>query len=383
MAFFLFLLSGIFAFFVIHPFITYPLSLLFLHRKKILYNNDEKNFSFAICMCAYNEEAVIKEKAENLLLLKKSIPNLKVFIYVDCASDKTAEILSKYADDFFIHVSPKRHGKTHGMNLLVKQTNAEIIVFTDANVMIDESSMSSLEKYFTDPKVGCVCGHLKYINADDGTTAATGSLYWKIEEKIKQMESDTGSVMGADGSIFAIRRSLHTPPPDDIIDDMFVSFSILCDGYRIVRAPDVIAFEKSVTSSSEEFNRKVRISCQAFNVHRLLWDKIKTLDSVNLYKYISHKLLRWFGFFWIVLSAFCFLSGLILAGLNTWAFYLSVSCVAIFGIGYLYKIKPMPQIVDIFSSYIATSYGVWKSIAGERFQTWSPAQSIRRKDSFK
>jgi cellulose synthase/poly-beta-1,6-N-acetylglucosamine synthase-like glycosyltransferase len=277
-------------------------------------------------------------------------------------------------------VSGERHGKTYGMNLLVSRATASVVVFTDANVMLDIPSFANLSNYFSDPEIGCVCGHLKYINADDGVTAATGSLYWRIEEVIKQAESDTGSVMGADGSIFAIRRALHVPPPADIIDDMFVSFSILCNGHRVVRAPDVIAYEESVTAPKEEFARKIRISCQAFNVHRLLWRRLKDMDSLNLYKYVSHKLLRWFGMAFIVLGLFFFLVSLIMADMNGLAFFLSFMIVATLWAGTVYQIPVIPQVIDILMSYMATIMGLWRSVCGDRFQTWSPAQSIRQKD---
>ena len=377
MAVFFFFMSAFFGLAVIHPFVTYPLSLRFFAKRPIQFQTLESPLTYAICVCAYNEESIINEKAQNLIALKKQNPSLEILIYVDCASDKTADILEQYKNDFFIHVSKERHGKTYGMNLLVEKSKADVIIFTDANVMVDPHSIQNLEKYFSDPDVGCVCGHLKYINAQDGATAATGSFYWVIEEAIKQIESDTGSVMGADGSIFAIRRSLHTPPPIDIIDDMFVSFSILCNGHRIVRAPDVMAFEKSVTSSTEEFKRKVRISCQAFNVHRLLWPKLKTLNTVDLYKYVSHKLIRWFGFVWISLSVFFFILFLIFSGLSFLVFVLCVLGLNLFWCGHFYKISFILKIIDILASYFATLKGIWKSMLGERFQTWSPAQSIR------
>ncbi len=377
---FLFLFMSVLCFIaVVHPFATYPLTLGLVKKRPIKFGTQPAPKTYAICMCAYNEEAVIEEKAQNLLALKQQHPNLAVYIYVDCASDNTAKILEKYSSDFDIHVASRRHGKTYGMNLLVSKAQADIIVFTDANVMLDPSSITALGQYFTDPEVGCVCGHLQYINADEGVTASTGSLYWKIEEMIKQLESDTGSIMGADGSIFAIRRDLHTAPPADIIDDMFVSMSILCDGYRIVRAQDVLAYEKSVTSSKEEFKRKVRISCQSFNVHKLLWTRLKKLNALDLYKYVSHKLLRWFGIAFIVACVFFFLLSLIFAGLNGFAFFLSILMIAFFWVGSWYNVKPVAQILDILSAYTATGLGLWKSMCGERFQTWSPAQSIRGK----
>lgn len=363
-----------------HPFLTYPLSLALLAKKirRPIVAAAGDAPTYAICVCAYNEEGVIEAKAQNLLALKREIPGLEVFIYVDCASDRTAEILSAYKNDFDIHVATERHGKTFGMNLLLKKVTASIVIFSDANVMLDVPSIPRLGHYFADPQVGCVCGHLIYVNDVDTKTAVNGSLYWKLEEKIKQLESDTGSLMGADGSIFAIRRSLHVPPPADMIDDMFVSFNILCKGYRIVRAADVIAYEKSVTVAHEEFRRKVRIACQAFNVHRALWPQLRELPALDLYKYVSHKLLRWFTMLWLVLSAFFFVAALVSAGLSVLAVILLAAGAGLLWLGAKKEVPLLSQITDILYAFSGAGMGVWKSIRGERFQTWAPANSIRK-----
>jgi len=382
MAVLLFLLSLVFAALALHPFVTYPLSLKLLrsrYSKPLIPDPSAAPLRFAVCMCAYNERNVIEAKAENLMALKKAVPGLEVFIYIDAASDGTAEALQPWAGEFVIHNSPERHGKTYGMNLLVSKATADIIIFTDANVMLDTGSIPALARYFSDSQVGCVCGHLIYTNGEDASseTAANGSLYWRLEEGIKQLESETGSLMGADGSIFAIRRSLHHPPPPDIIDDMYVSFSILCDGYRIVRAPDVKAYEESVTVAKEEFRRKIRIACQAFNVHRLMWPRLRQLSGWDFYKYVSHKLIRWFVLYWLVLSGLFFLASLAVAGWGLLALVLPVLGAVVLALGYRFGIKPFPQIVDIFYAFAGAALGVWRSIRGDRFQTWSPAQSVR------
>lgn len=383
MSLLLFTLSLLFLGLALHPFVTYPLSLRVLRgrfARPLQPVVAEKPLTYAACVCAYNEAGVIAAKAENLMALKRAIPGLEIFIYVDAASDGTADILQAWAQEFTLYVSPERHGKSYGMNLLVGMAKADIIIFSDANVMLDVPSIPALARYFADPEVGCVCGNLFYVNGDDtaGQTASNGSLYWRLEEYIKQLEHETGSVMGAHGSIFAIRRRLHCPPPVDIIDDMFVSFSILCGGSRIVRAPDVVAYEKSVTVAREEFRRKVRIACQAFNVHRLMWPQLKKLPPLDLYKYVSHKLIRWFVLYWLGLSALFFIAGLVVAG---WG-WLAVLLPLLGGVGLVlgnrYNIKPVPQLVDILYAFAGTALGVWRSVMGDRFQTWSPAQSVRK-----
>jgi len=380
MALVMFIFSGLFLLIAVHPFIIYPATLYLMRpwlrvRRPTL--SATSGQSFAVCVCAYNEEAVIAQKAENLIALKKIFPNIEIRIYVDAATDSTTEILENYKNDIDVYVSPHRYGKTHGMNLLVSKTQASIVVFTDANVMMDVESMRNLPAYFADPGVGCVCGHLKYVNEDETITAKTGSLYWRLEEFIKKLESDTGSVMGADGAIFAIRRGLHNPPPDDIIDDMFVSFSILCDGYRIVRAPDVIAYEKSAASSREEFGRKTRIACQAFNVHRLLWPRLRNLETFDLYKYLFHKFIRWFIIYWLALAAIFFEAGMIMAGAGIIGIAVMALGIGVLCAGAFRQLSLITPLVDILGAFLATGLGVWRSVLGEHFQTWSPASSTR------
>jgi len=382
MALFFFLLAILFGILAIYPFVLYPLSLYVLRQrmaKPLGTQAAAQPLTYAICMCAYNERACIVQKADNLRALQQAMPGLEVLIYIDAASDGTAEALEPYKDQFKIHVSPERHGKTYGMNLLVGMAQADIILFTDANVMLDVKSVAALANYYADPEVGCVCGHLIYTNGEGSTeTANNGSLYWRLEEFIKQLESETGSLMGADGSIFSIRRKLHHAPPADIIDDMYVSFSILCDGYRLVRAPDVIAYEESVTIAKEEFRRKVRIACQAFNVHRLMWPRLRQLDAFNLYKYVAHKLLRWFVLYWIALSVVSFLIFLVAAGFAWLAALLLIAVPVLTYVAVKSRIGPVVQLVDIFYAFAATALGVWRSVRGDRFQTWTPAQSIRK-----
>lgn len=364
----------------LHPFITYPLSLLVLKAlrgRPVARPRQAEPLSFAICMCAYNEEAVIEDKVLNLLQLRDREPDLQIYIYVDAASDGTAEILRKYENLIHLHVSPERHGKTYGMNLLSLQAEADILVFTDANVMLDLHCLTDLKRHFADPQLGCVCGNLNYTNGSVSVTASTGSLYWRFEEAIKRLEADTGSTIGADGSMFAVRRALRRVPPDHIIDDMYVSLMVLVEGHRVIQARDVRAYEESVPHSGEEFGRKVRIACQAFNVHRLIWPRLRKLDLLTRYKYVSHKLLRWVSIYFMAIAAVAFLAALLSAGFYTLTFSLVVLAVLCAWLGHRWSIKPFAQGVDLLTALAGTGLGVWRSIRGERFQTWTPANSIR------
>jgi cellulose synthase/poly-beta-1,6-N-acetylglucosamine synthase-like glycosyltransferase len=365
-----------------HPFVTYPLSLLLLRgrrqRPQPAMPAPRPNPSFAVCMCAYNEERVIEQKITNLLQLRVREPGLQILVYVDASSDRTAEILRQYRDVIELHVATERHGKTHGMNLLAARASADVLVFTDANVMLDLNCLEELRGHFADPTVGCVCGNLTYVNAHESVTAASGSLYWRFEEALKRMESRSGSMMGADGSIFAVRRELRRPPPDHIIDDMYVSLMVLIAGFRVIQARDVKAYEQSVSSAGEEFSRKVRIACQAFNVHRLVWPQLRRLDALTRYKYMSHKFLRWLCIYFLAGAALFYLAALVSAGLAGLAGAAIALAALAAVLGSRWSIKPFAQIVDLLTALAGAGIGVWRSLRGERFQTWQPASSVRK-----
>ena len=376
-------LSIVFFIFAIHPFVTYPLTLWvakrFFYRVSVNEKPPLHASSMALCFCAYNEEAILDDKIENLKAIKQQNPSLQIYVYADACTDRTAEILKQHAELLTLEISNKRTGKTAGMNKLVSMIQSDIIVFTDANVLLDPNTIGKIPNYFTDPEVGCVCGHLKYIN-DESSTAEVGSAYWRLEETIKQLEHDTGSVMGADGSIFAIRRNLHQPVPNDIIDDMYLSLRILCDGYRIVRGGDIGAFEKSASSSKDEFARKIRIACQAVNVHRLLWPHLKQLGWWNLYKYISHKFIRWLCVFWLLSASFCLTAWLIITDLSFAAVIIWLSIISASALARLPNVKPLTKFMDLFMAFAATGIGVIHSVRGETFQTWEPSSSVRSND---
>jgi cellulose synthase/poly-beta-1,6-N-acetylglucosamine synthase-like glycosyltransferase len=373
-------LSVLFFLLSLHPFVTYPLSLLALRRSGAgavaRQAGQGTDLTFAICVCAYNEEHTIAAKAENMIAVAKSVPHCELFVYVDGSSDRTVDKLAQYGDAINVVVGEIRRGKSHGMNVLVDRCKADVIVFTDANVHLDAGVLLHLAPWFADPSIGCVCGHLIYSNPDDSPMANSGSLYWRIEEQIKQLESDTYNVIGADGSLFAIRRSAHHLVPDDIIDDFYLSMKILISGLRVVREPKALAFEKSATSTYDEFRRKIRIACQAFNVHRLIWREIRQ-NPMLAYCYVSHRLLKWTIGYNLVAAGVFLLAALFIAfpPVNVVAAVFAI----LLGFCALLALRNglALRIFAMLLSFAGAAWGVWRSIRGDRFQTWTPTPSAR------
>jgi cellulose synthase/poly-beta-1,6-N-acetylglucosamine synthase-like glycosyltransferase len=375
-------LCGLCALAVVYPYAIYPLILARLPQRPLRpvapVPGKTPPLRLSLAFCAYNEAAVLPAKIENLQRLRKAEPALEILAYSDGSSDATADLLRAEESWLRVFASDERHGKSHGMNTLVQAAAGDVVVFTDANVMVDPAALAALQRSFADPAVGCVCGHLVYTNPDEGATAAVGSFYWRLEERIKALESRSGSTMGADGSIFAVRRRLYRPVPPDIIDDMFVSLSILCDGYRVVRDESVVAYERTATDSGDEFRRKVRIACQAFNCHRLLRPRLRQMAPLDRFKYASHKVVRWFGIYFLALGALAAVLWLLLQGLGLLALAGVVAAAALYGAGRAGVPRALAKVVEILRAMAATGIGLVKSRRGERFQTWELPTSSRR-----
>jgi cellulose synthase/poly-beta-1,6-N-acetylglucosamine synthase-like glycosyltransferase len=334
--------------------------------------------TFAICLCVYNERAVIREKMEDMLRLREAAGGaLDILVYVDAATDGTTEILETYRDRIDLHVSPERHGKTYGMNLLVGRTEAGIVMFTDANVLIDSSAVAVLRRYFADPEIGCVCSSLTYVNTDSSATATVGGAYWRLNEWTKALETATGSVLGADGSLFAIRRRLHRNVPNGMFDDIYVSLGVLLQGYRTVRAPELLAFEAHSTDARDEYRRKIRIACECMHVHFALWPELRRLDGWHLYKYVAHRLLRWLGGYFLALAALQLLVALgLFLGLS-WTLGLLAAGGLAFWLMLWLRIGIAGQLLNVLLAFAGTSVGVWQAWRGERAVTWESPQSAR------
>lgn len=257
------------SFLLVYPYVGYPLILSRMPERRVNSGLREagSGANYSIVFCAYNEAATIAAKIENLRELRTRYPELHVLAYDDNSSDGTPETIESTAPWIRLVRGTERKGKAHGMKCLVGLVDTEFIVFSDANVMVDGGALDCLERYYADPLVGGVCGTLRYRDASASATAATGGMYWRLEERLKDRESRVGSVMGADGSIFSVRKKLYPEYPDTVQDDFVVSMEVVFRGYRLIKANDVIAYERLVKDSADELLRKVRIATRAYHSH--------------------------------------------------------------------------------------------------------------------
>jgi biofilm PGA synthesis N-glycosyltransferase PgaC len=253
----------------------------------------------ALIIPAYNEAAVIPAKLANCRALDYPHDRLRLVFVSDGSTDGTPELLAAQADVTVLH-DPQRQGKPAAMNraaAFVQQTLAcPILVFSDANAMLNPAAIRHLARHFADPAVGCVAGEKRVRAADADQAAGAGeSLYWRYESTVKRWEAQVGSVMGAAGELFAVRADCYLPiPPDAGVDDFELSFRIAMMGKRLAYAPDAYALEAGSANSAEEWKRKVRIAAGGVQAMRRLLPLLNPLRYGLLsFQYISHRVLRW------------------------------------------------------------------------------------------
>jgi cellulose synthase/poly-beta-1,6-N-acetylglucosamine synthase-like glycosyltransferase len=356
----------------LYPYLLYPLVLRGFSRSAV--NLAPVQMSISLLFAAYNEVEALPAKLDNLRDLKRARPDIEILVYDDGSTDGTTEQLESVPELVTLHRGRGRSGKASGMKRLAAAAHGDILVFTDANVLLAPDALDRLLPYYADNEVGGVCGTLIYLSDAESVTSHVGSLYWRLDERLRTAESETGNVMGADGSIFSIRRALYPSFPDTVLDDLTVSMSVIFARKRLIKAPDVIAYERSVAERQEEFRRKIRIGARAFHTHRFLRPQLRMMSARDRFKYGSHKLVRWFGG---VFLASGMISGLAAVALfsPTAAGVLILVGLTTLGASQLFKIPLVGKATEIALATFATLIGVVQAMRGRTFTTWAPAKS--------
>lgn len=355
------------------PFLFYPLVL------RALPTQPERPVagptpSASLLFCAYNEADAMPEKLANLAMLKRQHPSLELLAFDDGSSDGTGDLIAAQGDLVTLIRGPGRSGKAHGMKQLAARARGDILIFTDANVLLDPEAIDNLLARYADPDIGGVLGSLHYVGQDESATASVGSLYWRIEERLKDEESRTGNVLGADGSIFSIRRSLYPDFPDSVLDDLTVSMAVVFAGKRLVKAKDVIARERLVTARKDEYRRKVRIAARAWHTHSHLRPQLRRMAAIDRFKYASRKIVRWFGGLFILTGAIA--AGALALRISPMLYLIGALVVAlVIWRGIRARSGPFAALVDVLIAYAATLQGVAKAMTGRTVTIWNPAKS--------
>lgn len=330
-----------------------------------------------LVVSAYNEAAVIDEKIRNSLALDYPPEKLEVLVISDASDDGTDDIVRGTADPRVrLLRMDERGGKTLGLNAAAKQATGEIIVFSDANAMYRADAIRRLVRNFSDPAVGAVVGESTYGDAIGGADEDE-SLYWRYEVAIKRLESAVGSVVGGDGAIYAIRRTLYQPMRADALSDFVNPLQIVRAGHRCVYEPQAVSVEDGAGDFDREFRRKVRIVNRAWRATMSLRGLLNPFRyGFFTLQFFSHKLLRWLVPAFLLL---CLLSNALLLQLHP--FYMMTFAVQLLfyllaGLGHLQRLQgELPRVLALPYYFVmvnlASARGILEAYRGKTYTTWT------------
>lgn len=277
--------------------LLYLVKVLFFKKKNTI---QSKNPALTVLIAAYNEADWIEEKLHNTLSLDYPADLLQIIVITDGSTDETFQRAKAYAASSAIQIQvlhePERRGKLAAIERVMPLVKTPVVVFTDANTTLNPQALQNLVKHYADPKIGAVAGEkrIHIANKDEASSAGEG-LYWRYESLLKKWDAELYSAVGAAGELFSIRTELfENIPADTLIEDFYLTMTVLRKGYRIGYASDAYAIEGASASVGEELKRKIRIAAGGLQASWRLRDLLNPFHyGIFSWQFFSHKILRW------------------------------------------------------------------------------------------
>jgi cellulose synthase/poly-beta-1,6-N-acetylglucosamine synthase-like glycosyltransferase len=368
------------AFIILYCFIGFP---LLLAIRSILFPSPKIKTQpgyfpmITVIIAAYNEAESIISKLENVLASQYPHDQLEVIVASDGSTDATNSLVSSFNSPHIKLLALPRQGKNLAINEAAKTAKGEILVFTDADSLLDPESLQHLTAPFADPAIGGVSGD--YRHASLKVKQQGERAYWNYDRLIKRLQNTNGSVSGASGALYAIRRSLFTSVPTSVTDDFFSAMQVVSSHHRLYFEPRAVSRGPVASSAKAEYKRKVRIMTRGLRGIWLMRHLLNPLSygffSIQLF---THKVLRRLLAIPLLLML---LSAPFLWHLG-WLYQAATVLQAAFHIlaltGFLLqhtkigqgKLFSMPYHFDLI--YYASLIAISNVLRGNQFATWGP-----------
>lgn len=171
-----------------------------------------------------------------------------------------------------------------------KTMGADIVVFCDVRQRVPTRALVGLLEPFGDAAVGVVSGEVV-----KGSATLAG-WYWRYETWVRRLESRTGSVIGATGPWYAMRREAMPERVDSglvdglLLDDVWLPMQAVMAGWRAVVAEGARVEDVEHPRSVERAKKARTLTGNL----QLVWRWPEVLKSGNPVRgrYLWHKVMR-------------------------------------------------------------------------------------------
>jgi hypothetical protein len=247
--------------------------------------------SVALVVSAHDEEEVIGRRLENLIQLDYPREKLEIVVASDGSTDRTDAIVEAIAEEdprVWLLRCP-REGKVAAQHRSVRETDSEVLAFTDANTEWKPDALRMLVRNLADPEVGYVCGQLR-LESPDG--ANLEGVYWRYEVWVREQESAASSITAGNGAIYAVRREAYVEDDPKFGHDFGFPYLMEQGGRRAVYDPEAVAVEKPASEPEDEYGRKVRTIARSWG-HIVTGRMFRPTRPLYLFELVSHRVLRY------------------------------------------------------------------------------------------
>jgi cellulose synthase/poly-beta-1,6-N-acetylglucosamine synthase-like glycosyltransferase len=366
--------------FILYTYLGYPL-LLWLQSRFAIKEIQKHLITplVSVVMSALNEEGRIGARLDNLLSQRYPAEQLEILVVSDGSTDRTCEIVRSYAGrNVRLLELAERSGKALAVNLGVSEARGLIVIFADARQRFEPDVVSQLVANFKDASVGCVSGELMFLENTNSSIQVEMGAYWQYEKRIRKMESQSGSVVGVTGAIYAMRRALYKPlPTGTLLDDVLTPLNVIMQGYRCLFDGSAVAYDAVSKDTSEEWTRKVRTLAGNWQLLTLRPELALPVLNPLWWRFMSHKIFRLLVPFALVAML---VSGL-LAGSGIYHFatlaqllFYSISLAALLA-PVVRRVRLVNLVYFFTVMNVAAMAGFWKWLTGKSGGSWKSACS--------
>jgi cellulose synthase/poly-beta-1,6-N-acetylglucosamine synthase-like glycosyltransferase len=260
-------------------------------RPRPVERDEDATPSVALVVSAHDEEDVIGRRVENLLALEYPREHLEIVVASDGSTDRTDEIVAEIAarEPRVRLLRCPREGKVAAQHRAARETESEVLAFTDANTEWRPDALRKLVRNLADDEVGYVCGQLR-LESPDG--ANLEGVYWRYEVWVRERESAASSITAGNGAIYAVRRAAYVEDDPKFGHDFGFPYLMEQNGLRAVYDPEAVAVEKPASEPEDEYGRKVRTIARSWG-HLVTGRMFRPTRPLYLFELISHRVLRY------------------------------------------------------------------------------------------
>jgi glycosyltransferase involved in cell wall biosynthesis len=257
---------------------------------------DERLPTVSVSLPAHNEAATIRETIDRILASDYPRDKLQLVVISDASIDGTDEIVRSYADrGVELLRLPVRIGKTGAENAGRAVLRGAVVINTDASVRVHPAAIRHLVNALADSTVGVASSRDVSTGQGAATKTEGEGTYVGYEMWVRDLETRAGGIVGASGSLYAIRAALHRVEiPDELSRDFGAALTARRHGFRAVSVPEAICYVPRGVKLRQEYRRKVRTMARGLRTLRYFRE---LLDPVRhgafAWKLWSHKLVRW------------------------------------------------------------------------------------------